>query len=333
MKILSRCSLTKDEDKGHRRQRSIRMISLPDEDAGVVFWEDYCDFYDWPKTPNSANIRRYTEVFVNEKEKKINRRRGLTKDDKGYLSGHVLFVKPVLRLQAQLWKAQNVAATSVVVHMSPSLNKSSNGKIHADDTLQVSTSTENNNNKRSMSELDTDSEDSTEDSSSQDSSRSSVSSLAVTVSSLAMSAPSKSPRSSNRRLTSSLATTVSPFRQETILQFSGHAHGKTSGVSHSNDPSGSDNSTLDARDLIVAYPQFKAYENHFRYKNQLVRTIQEAMKQKVVQSPEEAIQILESKWGAMEPSTFCKSKEFKTITKVDWGITTKVEKYWLCGQY
>ena len=80
-------------------------------------------------------------------------------------------------------------------------------------------------------------------------------------------------------------------------------------------------------------PKFKVYENHFRYKNQLVRTIDEAMKQKVVQSYEEAMQALENVRGAMEPSTFCKSQEFKTITKKVWRITTKVKKYWLCGQY
>ncbi|KAF9903416.1 hypothetical protein EC991_003826 [Linnemannia zychae] len=38
-KILSRRSLTKQEDKDQRRRRSNRMKSLPDEDAGVVFWE------------------------------------------------------------------------------------------------------------------------------------------------------------------------------------------------------------------------------------------------------------------------------------------------------
>ncbi|KAG0208807.1 hypothetical protein BGX28_000350 [Mortierella sp. GBA30] len=105
-KILSRCSLEKREDKDQRRQRSIRMKSLPDEDAGVVFWEDFCDLHGWPKTPNTANIRRYIEVFVNDKEKKINRRRVLTKGYKHYISGHDLFIKPVLRLHAQFLNAQ-----------------------------------------------------------------------------------------------------------------------------------------------------------------------------------------------------------------------------------
>lgn len=476
-------------------------------------------------------------MFVNDKEKKINRRRGLTKGDKGYISGHDLFIKPVLRRQAQLLNAQNVAAQPVVVvHASPPPppNKSSNCKVHADDIPQVSKSTDNNN-RRPISESETDSEDSAEDSSSEDGSPSPVSSLVVTVSSLAVSVPLKSTRSSHGRLKPSPATTASPLRQETIPRFPGDAHGKASGVSHSNDPSGSDGLTLNAGGLVIAYPQFKAqefniglsrgsksdvieydlsrvvvetvpqvlqewryglgvcrpviqelnkkfganwrdrkavkflyearlgvvkeyrrlvilegrsdteailfleqqradrsiatlynrlkkavpktekgkkssvygedepeypkdfinqggrvprpppieetgfpitvrlinsipnvwkewtvgwsegepsiqsqihnfnrawnnpkfevYENHFRYKNQLVRTIQEAMKQKVVQSCEEAIQILENIRGTMEPSTFCKSKEFKTITKEVWGITTKVEKYWLCGQY
>jgi len=38
-KILSRRSLTKDEDKSSRRKRSNRKRPLADEDAGLVFWE------------------------------------------------------------------------------------------------------------------------------------------------------------------------------------------------------------------------------------------------------------------------------------------------------
>ncbi|KAF9163677.1 hypothetical protein DFQ26_002270 [Actinomortierella ambigua] len=91
------------------------MKSLPDEDAGIVFWEDFCDLNDWPKTPTTANIHRYIEVFVNGEEKKINRRRGLTKGDKGYLNGHDLYIKPVLRLKARLIAAQNTAAKPAVV--------------------------------------------------------------------------------------------------------------------------------------------------------------------------------------------------------------------------
>ncbi|KAG0333862.1 hypothetical protein BG000_008831 [Podila horticola] len=119
------------------------MKSLPDEDAGFVFWEDFCNVNNWPEIPNITNIRRYTDVFVNDKEKKINQRRGLTKGDEGYLKGHDLFVKPVLRFKAQLLKAQNVAATPVVVRMSPPPppNKSSNGQVHADDISPVSTTT------------------------------------------------------------------------------------------------------------------------------------------------------------------------------------------------
>ncbi|KAG9060876.1 hypothetical protein KI688_007945 [Linnemannia hyalina] len=156
-KILSRRSLGKQEDKDYRRQRSIRMKSLPDEDAGVVFWEDFCDLHDWPKTPTTANIHRYIEVFVNDEEKKINRRRGLTKGDKGYLSGHDLFIKPVLRFKARLLTAQNAAANpAVVVHASPPPKKPSDGNGQADDTPWVSTSSNNNsnnndNNKRPMS--------------------------------------------------------------------------------------------------------------------------------------------------------------------------------------
>ncbi|KAF9157210.1 hypothetical protein BGX21_004002 [Mortierella sp. AD011] len=257
-KILSRCSLERHEDKYYRCQRSIRMESLLDEDAGVVFWEDFCDLHDWPKTPNATNIHRYIEVFVNDKEMKINRRRGLTKGDKGYCSGHKLFIKPVLRLKTQLLNAHSTAAKpAVAVHASPTPpNKSLNTKIHADDTPQASTSMvndNNNNNKRPMSESDTNSEYFAEDSSSKDSSQSSVSTFVV-------SPPSKSPHSSHGRLMSSPATTVSSLRQGSIPQLLGPAHGKASSVSHSNDPSRSDDSTFNTGGLVVAHSQFKAQE-------------------------------------------------------------------------
>ncbi|KAG0327599.1 hypothetical protein BGZ99_007301 [Dissophora globulifera] len=80
------------------------MESLADEDAGLVFWEDFCDLHGWLRTPNVANIRRYAEVFVNDKEQEINQRR----NDMGYISGHDLFIKPVLRLQAQLLADNNI---------------------------------------------------------------------------------------------------------------------------------------------------------------------------------------------------------------------------------
>ncbi|KAG0249667.1 hypothetical protein DFQ27_009881, partial [Actinomortierella ambigua] len=76
---------------------------------------DFCDLNAWPKTPTTANIHRYIEVFVNGEEKKINRRRGLTKGDKGYLNGHDLYIKPVLRLKARLIAAQNTAAKPAAV--------------------------------------------------------------------------------------------------------------------------------------------------------------------------------------------------------------------------
>ncbi|KAG0271097.1 hypothetical protein BGZ95_001149 [Linnemannia exigua] len=163
-KILSRRSLTKHEDKDRRRQRSLRMKSLPDEDAGVVFWEDFCVDNGLPELPTTANIHRYIEVFVNVKEEQINRRRGLSKGDEGYRSGHDLFVKPVLRLMAQPLSTQNAAAKpAIAAHVSPTPSKSSNGNIHADDTSQASTCTVNSNNKRPMPELDTDSENFAED--------------------------------------------------------------------------------------------------------------------------------------------------------------------------
>ncbi|KAH7034480.1 hypothetical protein BKA57DRAFT_540458 [Linnemannia elongata] len=43
------------------------MKSRPDEDAGVVFWEDFCDLQDCPKAPTTANIHRYIEVFFGKK--------------------------------------------------------------------------------------------------------------------------------------------------------------------------------------------------------------------------------------------------------------------------
>ncbi|KAF9899638.1 hypothetical protein EC991_008529 [Linnemannia zychae] len=43
------------------------------------------------------DIHRYVEMFVNDKEKEINQRRG----DMDYISGYDLFIKPVLRLKAR----------------------------------------------------------------------------------------------------------------------------------------------------------------------------------------------------------------------------------------
>ncbi|KAG0302826.1 hypothetical protein BGZ98_007200 [Dissophora globulifera] len=255
-KILSKRSLTKHEDRYHRRQRSIRMESLPDEDAGLVFWEDFCDLNSWPKTPTGENILRYKEVFVNDMEKKLNRRRGLAKGDRGYRNGDDFFIKPVLRRRVQILNARNAATKPVVVvHASPSPpNKSSNDKVHADDTLQVSSSTGNNNsNERPMFKSERDNEESARDSSSKDSSRSSVSSLV-------MSAPSKFPRSNQGRLTSSPDSMVSPHHRESIPRFFSHDYGEASSVSHSSNPSGSNDSTLNPGDPVVEYPQFKARE-------------------------------------------------------------------------
>ncbi|KAF9087955.1 hypothetical protein BGX27_002832 [Mortierella sp. AM989] len=219
--------------------------------------KDFCNLNNWPETPNITNIRRYNEVFVNDKEKRINQRRGLTKGDKGYLRGHDLFIKPVLRLKAQLLSAQNAATKPVVVHASPPPpNNSSNIKVHAGDIPHVSTGTDNNN-KGFISESDTDSEDSAIDTSLEDNSLTSVSSSQV-------SAPLKPLRSSHGRLTASLAATASPLCQETIPRFPGHAHGKASTVSHSIHPSGSDDSILSTEGMVVAYPQLKAQEFNIR---------------------------------------------------------------------
>lgn len=466
--------------------------------------------------PTTANIHRYIEVFVNVKEEKINRRRGFSKGDEGYRSGHDLFIKPVLRLKAKPMSAQNAAAKPVIAaHVSPAPNKSSNGNIHSDDTSQISTCAINSNNKRPMPELDTDSEDFAEDS---------------FRASLTVSAPSKPLRSSHKKPTPPPATMVSPLRHETIHRLPLHAHGKTDSVSHSYDASGSVGATLNAGEMGDKYPQFKAhefkiglsqtsddietyricreantvplvlqewrygldghdaiqmlnnkfrakwkcredkfiyetrlgvvkayirlvvmegysdteaiefleqeragrsiatlyndlkkaapktekgkkssvygkdepeypkdlihqagrvprpppieetgfplpvrlinsvsniwkewevgwkgapsirsqidkhsrvwnnphfkvYENHFRYRNQLVRTIHEAVKKNAATSYEDAIRALEDLRGAMEPSTFCKSKEFKSFLKNKWKITTTVKEWWKCGQY
>ncbi|KAG0280374.1 hypothetical protein BGZ96_001577 [Linnemannia gamsii] len=510
-KILSRSSLTSHEDRCYQLQRSDRMKSLPDEDAGVVFWEDFCGLHGWPKMPTYANIHKYIEVFVNVEEEKINQRLGLSKGDEGYRSGHDLFTKPVLRLKAQLLNAQNAVAKPVIAaHVSPAPNKASNDNIHTDDTSQVSTCAINSNNKRPMPELDTDSDGFAEDSS---------------RASLAVSAPSKSLRSSDGKLTPPPATMVSPLRQETIFQLPSHAHGKTDRVSHSYDASSSVGASLVAGEMGDKYPEFKAhefniglsqtsddietyrlcretntvpqvlqewryglnghdaiqvlnnkfrakwkssedkfvyetrlgivkayirlvseghsdtvaiefleqeragrsiatlhnqlkkvapktessiygkdepeypkhlihqagrvprpppveetgfplpvrlinsisnvwmewevgwkgapsirsqivkhsrvwnnpdfkvYENHFRYRNQLVRTIHEAVRKNAVASHEDAIRALEDLRGAMEPSTFCKSKEFRSFLKDKWKVTTTVKEWWKCGQY
>ncbi|KAF9903598.1 hypothetical protein EC991_003510 [Linnemannia zychae] len=509
-KLLSRRSLTKHEDEDRRRQRSLRMKSLPDEDAGLVFWQDFCAHHGWPETPTTANIRRYIEEFVNAKEKKINQRRGLSKGNEGYLSGHDLFIKPVLRLMAQPLRAQTQLAKPVVTaHVSPASNRSPNGNIHTDDTSQISTCTINSNNMRPMPGLDTDSKGFTEDN---------------FRTSFTVSAPLKPLRSSHEKLTPPQVTMTSPLRQETTPQQPLRAHSKTNSASHSY------GATLNAGEMGNKYPQFKArefnirlsqtsddiktylicreantvplvlqewryglngndaiqvlnnkfsgkwkcskdkfiyetrlgvvkayirlviiegysdteaiefleqerggraiatlfnalkkttpkieegkkpcvygkdepeypkelihqaervprpppieetgfplpvrlissisnvwkewevgwkgapsiksqiykhsrvwndprfkvYDNHFRYKNQLVRTIHEAVKKNAVTSHEDAIRTLEDMRGTKEPSTFCKSKEFKSLLKDKWKISTSVREWWKCGKY
>ncbi|KAG0038223.1 hypothetical protein BGZ83_003181, partial [Gryganskiella cystojenkinii] len=61
------------------------------------------------------NICRYIDIFVNKEEKRINRRLGLAKGDKGYVSGHALFIHPILRRQARILAKQNAAAIPPVV--------------------------------------------------------------------------------------------------------------------------------------------------------------------------------------------------------------------------
>ncbi|CAO3568760.1 unnamed protein product [Mortierella alpina] len=79
------------------------------------------------------------------------------------------------------------------------------------------------------------------------------------------------------------------------------------------------------------HQDFKDYENHFRYRNQLVRTIREAKRKRVVPSHEDAIQVLEERRGAQEPSTLCKSQAFRRLLREEWRITTKVEEWWNYG--
>ncbi|GJJ69782.1 hypothetical protein EMPS_02130 [Entomortierella parvispora] len=91
--ILSKLSLTKHETKKHQRERFIRMESLPDEDAGLVFWEDYCDLHNWPRMPTSAKIHQYAREFVSEKNKEIRSRW----TDVDHIDAHDLLFKPVAR--------------------------------------------------------------------------------------------------------------------------------------------------------------------------------------------------------------------------------------------
>ncbi|KAF9979391.1 hypothetical protein BGZ75_009758 [Mortierella antarctica] len=254
MKVKKRSSTKREgKDKVHQTQRSLRMKSLPEEDAGLVYWEDFCTENDWPKMPTTANIRRYTEVFVNRKVNAINQ--------EGH-HGHSYdyFLGPVWRLKAQaLSSIQHAAATKPVmttqVSRAPNNNKLLNGyNIHADGASRVSTystvnSNDNNNNKRPIViELDSDSVDLIED---------------IFQTSMAALAPPKPLRSRQRKLTPPLpppppASIVSPLRQETIPPV--HAHCQTDSVYHTYGAPGSVSTTSDAGDMDDNYPQFKARE-------------------------------------------------------------------------
>ncbi|KAF9556519.1 hypothetical protein EC968_008227 [Mortierella alpina] len=134
-KILSRRSLEPHEPRERREQRSIRMQALPDEDAGLVFWEDFCALHGWPETPNATNVHRYIEVFVNGTEKKINQRRGLVKGDDAYRSGHDLFIKPVLRLKARLQSAQSATTEPASGTSASPAQMPSHGNFPTDDAF------------------------------------------------------------------------------------------------------------------------------------------------------------------------------------------------------
>ena len=148
--------------------------------------KDFCALHGLSETLNITNIRKYIEAFVSDKEKSINQRRGFAKGEEGYLSGHDLFIKPVLGLKARLLNAQDATVMfAVVVHASPSPQNPSDSYVQADTTPWGLTSSNNNrnndqnngrnndrnndgnndknsenNDKRLMSELDTDCEDS-----------------------------------------------------------------------------------------------------------------------------------------------------------------------------
>ncbi|KAF9582127.1 hypothetical protein BGW38_000611, partial [Lunasporangiospora selenospora] len=81
--------------------------------------------------------------------------------DKGFISGHDLFIKPVLRLKARLVAAQNAAAKlAALVHALPEPKMPSDGNVQVDDTFCVTASSndKNINHMRPLSELDTDSD-------------------------------------------------------------------------------------------------------------------------------------------------------------------------------
>ncbi|GJJ75474.1 hypothetical protein EMPS_07832 [Entomortierella parvispora] len=146
MKAGKGSSLEKSKDRKHRRRRSRHIKALTEVAVEAGSWEAFCDAQAWPKKPNYMNIRRYIDVFVNDEEKRINRTLRLAKGDKGYVSGHALFVQPIFRRQSQS-AAHQIAKPIPAAVVAPPLKEPSDDSIQVIDSVpQKSKSNTDNNN-------------------------------------------------------------------------------------------------------------------------------------------------------------------------------------------
>ncbi|CAO3568759.1 unnamed protein product [Mortierella alpina] len=265
-----------EEDERRRDKILLRIRSLRNKNAGLVFWKDFCKKNKWPRKPTNANIKRYIQEFVDVQKDRLRefyQDEGLSKCYKEYSTSYDLFLAPVWRYHA---KRSSTPSRAVELEMEASVpstpSTSLNGHHHIVEISQVSasvvngttnlnenTNTNNNNKKkskdkskhnkkRSRNELESDGEHSAEGS---------------TQVSLAVFVPSKAVRSSRERLTSPPVRAVSPRRLETIVSaiLPAHAHDTTgSSVAHSPEASGPVGMVLTVGDANDKYPQFRAQE-------------------------------------------------------------------------
>ncbi|KAG0044118.1 hypothetical protein BGZ83_010643 [Gryganskiella cystojenkinii] len=86
-----------EDNQGRQQLRDARMALLPEEDKGVVYWQDYCEEHGWEGLPTRERILEYTVDFVLPMESAFNER---ARQDPSInpISGTKVFIEPVLRL-------------------------------------------------------------------------------------------------------------------------------------------------------------------------------------------------------------------------------------------
>ncbi|KAG0049843.1 hypothetical protein BGZ83_005336 [Gryganskiella cystojenkinii] len=113
--------LTCPEEELKRRTRAARLASLPDEDKGLVYWEDWCTGQGLDTIPTWELLTRYADEFVVPMEENLNRLAGLDPTVVPICATKV-FVRPVLRLWNKMRQIRSVRAPTSMTLPMPSLS-------------------------------------------------------------------------------------------------------------------------------------------------------------------------------------------------------------------